>query len=393
LPSILHISCDFPDALVAGKTQAIKRLVDGTPEYRHIVYSLNRVDGLSGVEQLEYAEDRIAVAYRAPPKGLLLKTRLEAVAVSVLESLKANSRAIDLVQAHKLTIDGIVGHRIAQQLGVPIAFSVQGDTDFKVIAARPDLNTTFARHVEDAALLFPFAPWAERELTTRFPAAGAKSKLLPVLPAADHLSPAPAIGAPRLVSIFHLDSWRRKNLPGMAKAVNMLARRVPGVRLDIYGGGNPRSLLEAREALAAADSGSLVRLAGPIANSDVASTLKRYAAFVLPTLRESYGLVHAEALFAGLPILHSRGMGIDGVLPDSAYMKSCDPRSIASIAEAMEKLLHSEAEAKAALAAAQQRGDLNPIRCDAILATYRAGLASILPVKQRGVASAFDDAA
>lgn len=374
---ILHISCDFPDALIEGKTQAIKRLVEGTPEHHHVVYSLNRVEGLSGVEILEFAPARHAVAYRAPSMGLLLKTRLDAVAGKILADIKTRGTTIELVHAHKLTIDGLVGHSIAQELAVPIAFSVQGDTDLKVMAARPDLKATFARHVADAAMLFPFAPWSALAINKRFAGAEAKSRLLPVMPAKDELSAARPTGSARLVSVFHLDSWRRKNLSGLAKAVNELAKRLPDVRLDIFGGGSPASLLEAREALAKSDARSLVRLSGPVANAEISQTLKRYAAFVLPTLRESYGLVHAEALFAGLPIVHSRGMGIDGVLPESTYMAGCDPRSVASIAEAMETLIRNEAAAKEALREAQARGDLDPIRRKAVLDTYSSGLAQI----------------
>jgi glycosyltransferase involved in cell wall biosynthesis len=378
LARILHISCDFPDVLAANKTQAIKRLVDATPEYRHVVYSLNRVDGLSGVEVLEYAPDRLAIAYRAPPKGILLKTRLEAVAARILSDIAERKSAFDVVHAHKLTIDGIVGHSIALKLALPIVFSIQGDTDLKVVSARPDLKAVFARHVADAATLFPFAPWAAREVNRIFAGAEDKSRLLPVMPAKDELTAASPTGTAKLVSVFHLDSWRRKNLSGLARAVKLLSSRIPGVELDVYGSGSPNSFLEAREALAKAGAGSLVHLAGPIANAEITSRLKHYAAFVLPTLRESYGLVHAEALFAGLPVVYSQGMGIDGLLPQSDYLAGCDPRSPASIAAAMEKLVQSEAHAKQTLRQAQIRGDLDAIRCDAVLETYRAAVAQVL---------------
>jgi hypothetical protein len=125
LADILHISCDFPDVLVGNKTQAVKRLVDATPEHAHTVYSLNRVDGLSGIEFLDFAPSRIAVAYRAPPKGLLLKTRLDAVAEAILEDMARRKIKVQLIHAHKLTIDGIIGHKISRKLGVPIIFSIQ----------------------------------------------------------------------------------------------------------------------------------------------------------------------------------------------------------------------------------------------------------------------------
>ena len=40
---ILHLSADFPDPFVPGKTRAVSNLLDLVPEHDHEVYSLNRV--------------------------------------------------------------------------------------------------------------------------------------------------------------------------------------------------------------------------------------------------------------------------------------------------------------------------------------------------------------
>lgn len=371
---ILHISCDFPDVFVANKTQAIKRLIDGTPDHDHTVYSLNRVDGLSGMELVAFGESRFAIAYRAPPKGLLLRTRLLAVAKFILSDIHKIGLSFDLIHAHKLTIEGIVGHHIAAALGIPIAFSVQGDTDFKVMEARPDLTRVFRRHVNDATQLFCFAPWSRQKLEEKFPQISHKTVILPVVPGQDELSSAPVTHTNRLISVFHLDNWRRKNLSGMAKAVRLLSRQIAGIHLDIIGGGSPRAFIEARQAVHVANADHLVTFKGPVANGTISGIMKNYAAFILPTLRESYGLVHAEAMFAGLPVLVSKDMGIDGLIPTCNFIETCDPRSMQSIAKAIQQLLHDEAGAKLSVAQAQQSGLLNGIRRNAIVEIYGNGL-------------------
>jgi glycosyltransferase involved in cell wall biosynthesis len=378
LARILHISCDFPDVLVSNKTQAIKRLVDGAFGHEHVVYSLNRVDGISGIEIIPFGKDRHAVAYRAPPKGILLKTRLAAVAKCILSNIRRLDFKFDLVHAHKLTIDGIVGHLLAKELDIPIAFSVQGDTDMKVMSARPDLAGMFQQHVKDATILFPFAPWTLKELCSRIPSAAGKCRILPVAPAKDDLSSAPVIGLPKLVSVFHLDSWRRKNLDGMARTIKALASQVQGIHLDVIGGGSAKSFIDACEAVQNAGADHLIRFVGPISNQEIAATLKEYSAFVLPTLRESYGLVHAEALFAGLPVVISRDMGIDGLLPECNFIATCNSRSIGSVSNAILSLLDNEAAAKASLAAAQLSGALDGLRKKAILDIYQDGLSKAL---------------
>src|SRR6516165_10592155 len=108
MPVIVHISADFPDPLSPDKTSAIRSLVDATPGFRHIVYSLNRVSSWSGIEALRFGEDRVEVAYGAPPWGLMLATRFKALAAWILSDLTARRLRPDLIQAHKLTIEGLV---------------------------------------------------------------------------------------------------------------------------------------------------------------------------------------------------------------------------------------------------------------------------------------------
>lgn len=378
MATILHLSCDFPDVLVPQKTAAIQRLIDGTPQHRHIVYSLNRVSGMSGIDVLEFARDRFAVAYRAPAKGLLLKTRMEAVAQFILADARRRGFAFDLVQAHKLTIEGLAAGYIAKSLNLPLAFTIQGDSDLKVIKARPDLHAAYASLIERAKVLFPLAPWTEAAIVDRFPSARDKMIGLPVISALDNLTPAPPCGAPHLVTVFHLNSWQRKNLAGMAYALAKIAGSLPGLRLDVIGGGTPSSFLQAQEAIRSHGAENIVRLLGPMANQELPAILKRYAAFILPTRRESYGLAHVEALFNGLPILLSKNMGIDGLLPDAPFCVACDPNSVFEIAAGVKTLLQNEREGKQALADAQRAGQLDHLRRSAILANYHRGLASVV---------------
>ncbi|MCW2690237.1 MAG: hypothetical protein JWR37_5127, partial [Mycobacterium sp.] len=69
MTTVLHISADYPDPFVPNKPAAVANLVNGAPGFRHVVYSLNRVNGLSGVAASQFGEDRVCVIYRAPPMG------------------------------------------------------------------------------------------------------------------------------------------------------------------------------------------------------------------------------------------------------------------------------------------------------------------------------------
>lgn len=54
--------------------------------------------------------------------------------------------------------------------------------------------------------------------------------------------------------------------------------------------------------------------------------------FVMPSHNETFGLVYAEAMSQGLPVLYTRGQGFDGQFPDGEIGYSIDPNSPADIA-------------------------------------------------------------
>jgi hypothetical protein len=160
---ILHLSADYPDPVQPRKTLAIANLIALVPEHEHLVLSLNRRGGFidpgawSGAVALapfaDAAGRHLAVTYRAPPMGILHRHSLERLA----DRLEGPARAFapDLVHAHKLTVEGIVGARLAARLGLPFLLTVQGNTDLKIAGARPALRPLLARIWREAAVVLP----------------------------------------------------------------------------------------------------------------------------------------------------------------------------------------------------------------------------------------------
>ena len=55
--------------------------------------------------------------------------------------------------------------------------------------------------------------------------------------------------------------------------------------------------------------------------------------FCMPSLHETFGLVYAEAMSQGLPVLYTRGQGFDGQFPEGEVGFSVDPSDPADIAD------------------------------------------------------------
>lgn len=390
-PLVVHITGDFPDSIDRNKTKVIGSLLDLTAaQFEHRALSLNRASiGLASVARdfvtsLGRPPCRVdwhdfeggqALAYVAPGRGVLHATYLESLAAQIGERLSANPPA--LLVGHKLTIEGIVASKVSAMVGRPYAITVQGDTDTKILAARPDLKRLFAQVYHGAAHVFCFAPWALAQVEKRL---GRRQGPTTVIPCPTELDEpiAPKSGGGELVSVFHLQSHRRKNLDGMAEAMTSLRRRGVQARLAVYGGGSAEDRSAAHKVVAASSS---VRLAGVAGRGEMPGLMNKGIGFVLPSRRETFGLVFVEALFAGLPIVYPRGQAVSGYLDGAAFALPVDANDPGAIAGAMAHLINREVLLKSSLAEWQRSDDARRFQRPHIGSAFAAGLRSAIGIR------------
>lgn len=370
--TILHISADFPDALAPSKTRAVEALLAGVDEFRHLVYSLNRANWHRGVAALPFGEDRIALSYGAPPYGIGLAHHLRPVTQAILDDIEHRRVVPSLIHAHKFTVEGLVAADVAAKLGRPFIASIWGDTDIKIFEAKRRLHERYRSIARRAALLLPAAPWTADYFRTALSLDADRFEVMPVMTAADAVLPPVTTGAPRFVTVLALDSWRRKGLDTLAQAVATFARDMPAVTLDIYGRGNSKALLDVKHVIEKSGAADRIKLMGPVPHTGVQETMNRYAAFLMPTRRETYGMVHVEALLAGVPILWSRDRGIDGLLDGLEVGYRCDPTSCNDVVDGLRFLATKEQRLKAEIRHHQSNGAFEFLRRPTIAARYRS---------------------
>ena len=377
---ILHLSADYPDPINPRKPRAIANLVALGGAAETFVISLNRGGGLARLAIRDFADaaggDQRAVIYRGWPKGIGLRRDLLALADRLVADCGARGLRPDVIHAHKLTVEGIVGWRMAQRWGVPCVLSVQGNTDLRILRAKPLLRPLLRRVWQEAAIAFPYAPWAAEGVVAHLGPRPGPTVLLPCPGPADALI-APVLRGPRLVTAFQLADHRRKNLSRLVAAAALAARDMPGLTLDILGDG-PQEVRRSLARMIAARAPGVARLAGPVANGAVQQEFNAAAAFVLVSRAESFGMVFAESLLAGTPCLYPRGQAIGGYFREGDFTLSADPRDTRAIAAAMLRMVREQGEMKARLADAQGSGALDFLRQEDIGARYRGGLADAL---------------
>lgn len=381
-PKVLNISADFPDEIDPAKTRVIRTLIEqGRGAIDHRVISLNRIAPspaaaaravLTGNCDLVATsfEHGIALGYHAPGRGVMHRTILERLGDRIAHVVRAMPHRPDLIVGHKLTVEGLCVRRIARLLGLPYAITVQGDTDTKILTFRPDLIPALRRVYHDARLVTFFAPWTQQAVERKL---GRRSGPVHIVPCPTELDQAlpPRVGGDGLISVFHLKSHQRKNLSTMAEALRRAAAEGPQMRLAVCGGGSEAEIAAARASAGAAPG---LVFEGPLAREAVAGRMNAATGFVLPSRRETFGLVFIEALFAGLPIIYPAGQAVSGYFDNCPFAMAVPSDEPAALATAMRRLVNEEATLKAALQAWQRSAHARRFTRAAISEAYTSAV-------------------
>ncbi len=390
--SVLHVSADFPDAYEASKTPAVRNLIELVGDrFCHSVISLNRVSpgwaeslGMltgrqSAILGCRPSSGLYSMRYAGFPKGILHASMLHRLA-DALSDRVATGPLPDLLVGYKLTAEGLVVAEMARRLGVPYALLLQGNSDVRALAARPDLRRLFAATLRDAAVVFSLAPWATARVEAML---GVKAKAVVDLPCPVTLDTPvpPRITGGGLVTAFHLRHHRLKNFAGLVRAVKSARRHDGKLELAVIGGGSARQAAQV-ERIAGRAPG--IMLAGALPNSAMPAAYNGSAGFVLPSLRESFGMVFIEALFCGAPVVYPAGRAISGCFEDEPFAIAVDPLDPEAIAEGMLRLRRDEASLKADLARWQTSGAADRYTRDEIARSFEHGLRSaVIPSNER----------
>lgn len=154
----------------------------------------------------------------------------------------------------------------------------------------------------------------------------------------DHISHGPRTGH-GIVYVGRFST--RKNVVRLAKAVLKLRKQqqFSDCTLTLVGGG--RAYTDEMERLIA-NHPEVFTFVEPIAKpSKMCEVFSNARLFAMPSLHETFGLVYIEALTQNLPVLYTKGQGVDGLLPPSAGI-AVNPYSIDDIVNGLETLLTNE---------------------------------------------------
>jgi glycosyltransferase involved in cell wall biosynthesis len=134
----------------------------------------------------------------------------------------------------------------------------------------------------------------------------------------------------------------RKGLRHLIAAFRFVHRKMPHARLLLAGAGDLQAELESM----ASDMGDAVRFLGFCEPERLPQIYAEADVFVLPSLEDTFGVVAAEALTSGLPLIVSPYAGIASHLEHGRNAFIVEPTQHEALADAMQRLLDDKTLAK-----------------------------------------------
>lgn len=286
------------------------------------------------------ADDRPGVPNRI--MDLLLASFLRA-GERGLDALVRNWGQPDLIHGHFVLPGGWIAHRLARRLNRPLVLT-EHSSRLEDQTATPLRRRLAVETYRGAAAVIAVSPFQARQLRDIEPAVRTRVIGNPI--DTDFFSPATAPTrrqpeAPfRALTIAHLTS--RKGVDVLLRAVRLLVERgCHGFHVTVGGDGPERSQLEALTA--ELELGDRVRFVGRMMPIEVRDALRQCDAFVLPSRRESFGVVLAEAMCCGKPVVATRCGGTEYVVTeDCGLLVPVDDAE--ALARAMDSLIRGRAQ-------------------------------------------------
>jgi teichuronic acid biosynthesis glycosyltransferase TuaC len=250
------------------------------------------------------------------------------------ERLHAQHR-FDLIHAHFIYPDGVVAARLGRRFRIPVVVTEHSGWA-RTFDAHPAVKTQVLRALSDIRLVLPVSSSLQRDIA-QVVGDLVEYRVLPnvvdeatFIPAevGEHWDPHQLLFVGLIRHVKGLDI--------LLRALARLVEKRPELRLLVVGGAFYRSYQRDEESFRrlAADLGveQRIHFAGESSPPEVAAAMRRSALLVVPSRRETFSAVTAEAIACGTPVVATRCGGPEEIItPETGRLVRLeDPADLAA---------------------------------------------------------------
>lgn len=339
---VLHISNDFAGSKV--HSNLVKNL--DLLGLEQIVYCPVRDRGLIGNNQFRSEQTEFIYSYIIKPWYKFFYHFKRNILYQDLK-YKVNIENVDLIHAATLFSDGGLAYKAFKEYGIPYIVAIR-NTDINSFAKLQPHTWQSGRNILLYAKTIVFISKAlqcefENLIFVKPIINKIRSKFVLQVNGIekewiDSVKRTPAVGKDVL---YIGDFSSNKNVKRLIEAIKRLRldKRYKDVNLTIIGGGKDKN----NQTLNIINNNhEFVSYLGRIYDKNsIKNIMLNHALFAMPSIHETFGLVYIEALTQNLPVVYSKGQGIDGLFDDSVGI-GVNPISVNEIKTAISVILSNQ---------------------------------------------------
>lgn len=221
----------------------------------------------------------------------------------------------DLIHAYTLFTDGNCARELAQKYGIPYAVAIRNTDVNDFFRLRPFLRKRGIQIMRDASAVFFLSEAYRKQMFEKYIPKkywkGIKKKtyIIPNGIDAFWLDNVSKIGKSinkksiKLIYAGRID--RNKNIPTTQKAMEILRKQGYETTLSVVG------KIQDEKEFQIIKVNPFTTYYPPMSKEELLSIYRDSDIFVMPSYTESFGLVYAEAMSQGLPVVYSKNQGFD----------------------------------------------------------------------------------
>lgn len=272
----------------------------------------------------------------------------------IIKYIKQNNSALnsDLVHAHTLFSDGAVALALKKEYDLPYIVAIR-NTDINLFLRYAIfLRKTGLEILQNASkVIFISNPYVE-QLKDYYPAwlNDENDQIQVVYNGINEFwlsnrRVKTALAKQSFRLLFIGDFRSNKNLLAVINAVKHLHKKGHQIKLEAIGyGGKNDQMLYFKKIQASIKYLDYISITPRLSRLELLEKFRQADIFILPSFFETFGLVYAEALSQGLPIIYTANQGFDKVFPEGKVGYSVAPDSEQSIITAIEKSMFNYPE-------------------------------------------------
>lgn len=253
--------------------------------------------------------------------------------------MQNNILNVDLVHAHSLFTDGGTAYLLKKKYGVKYTVSIRSTDINHFFKKAKHLRPFIYKVLKEAEKIYFISPAYKEKSSKYFPSninniVNDKSGILP-----NGISEAWLLDNKRemneyqepTVLFFTGALTKRKNLITILKAM----KKSEEDNLFLKVAGNGPQLKKIKKFIKRNDLENHVELLGYLSEDELKTAMHSADLFILPSIKETFGISYIEAMSRGLPIIYTKNEGVDGIFPKGHVGYSVNPYSTIEILKAI----------------------------------------------------------